>query len=254
MTGLGNFKYLHCMVDSATRMGDVLPLKAVKGAGVVRALEQWQRRHGKIAVLVTDNASYYASRVVKRRCEAQGICHRFIAPYRHQSVGIIERFQRTFVDRLRKLKYALGGSWTKHVPLALEAMNFGKHSTTGKAPVELWTASEEELQLAQERTRKMRAGRNKRRRVRPTTFYPGQSVLVYDEIAAQNRGDKFAPVWKGPYRLVKESQGSYWKVQRMGNGDAIMTEPGRRPKMVFHEDQLQPFDKAYQWTGKEYSQ
>ena len=75
VTGLGNYKYLHCMVDSATRMGDVLPLKAVKSAGVIRALTQWQKRHGQISVLVTDNASYYASRAVKKWCEAQGISH-----------------------------------------------------------------------------------------------------------------------------------------------------------------------------------
>ena len=175
--------------------------------------------------------------------------HRFIAPYRHESVGLVERFQRTFVDRLRKIRYALGGSWVKHVPAAIEAMNFAKHSSTKLSPVELWTAEEKVIQEAFNRTVTRREQRNAKRSVRPVAFYAGQMVLVYDEVAAATRSGKFAPRWKGPYKLMRRVRGSYWKVRKLPSGDALVVEPGRKPSLVFHEDQLQPFDSKCRWSG-----
>ena len=247
VTGTGGFKYIHCIVDSATRMGDAMPLRSVRGAGIVKALERWKRRLGAISVLVTDNASYYASRVVRQWCEDNGVSHKFIAPYRHESVGLIERFQRTIVDRLRKIRYALGGSWVKHIPAAIEAMNFARHGVTKASPVELWDASEDVLRAAFEQTTTRRERRNAKRRVTYHNFYPGQTVLVYDEVAAMTRSDKFAPRWKGPYKLVGRTRGSYWKARKLPQGDAVSNEPGRKPSLVFHEDQLQPYDWAKPW-------
>ena len=118
---------------------------------------------------------------------------------------------------------------------------------TKKSPVELWTASEKEIKEAFDMTVTRREKRNAGRRLHPAVFYPGQTVLVYDEVAAAARSGKFAPRWKGPYKLVGRVRGSYWRARKLPTGDAIMSEPGRKPSLVFHEDQLQPFDWSVPW-------
>ena len=41
-------------------------------------------------------------------CELNGVERKFIAPYRHQSVGLVERYHQNLINRIRKLKFA---SW-----------------------------------------------------------------------------------------------------------------------------------------------
>lgn len=59
--------------------------------------------------LVTDNATYYASEEMMDWCELNGVERKFIAPYRHQSVGLAEQYHRILINRIRKLKLLAGG-------------------------------------------------------------------------------------------------------------------------------------------------
>ena len=138
----------------------------------------------------------------------------------------------------------------KHIPAAIEAVNFAKHSTTGWSPVDLWTAPASVIEEAFKRTAERRNKRNLKRRIQSANFYPGQEVLVYDEVAASTRSGKFVPRWRGPYRLVGRVRGSYWQARKLPRGDAVTVEPGRKPSLVFHEDQLQPFDSPWRWEGR----
>ena len=163
--GKGGALYIHCLVDSATRVGDAVRMKIINTASVIKALRRWIRHHGQIHVLMTDNAAYYTSAELAEWCGANRIEHGFIVPYRHQSVGIVERYHQTLIDRIRKLRFINGGSWTDYLEGAVKALNEAKHSVMRFTPFELWYGTEEMRRLAFNRTVEERAYRNRRRNI-----------------------------------------------------------------------------------------
>ena len=171
--GRGGVKYIHCIVDSATRLAKATKITNTSSTRIVRDLEDWIKQHGVMKVLVTDNAAYYASEELDDWCSERGITHRFIAPYRHQSMGLVERYNRTLEDRLRKLMMAHGGSWADHLSRAVKSINEAVHSTTGYAPVELWNGTHEMRKEARKRTDLERVRRNEKRRIYPHKFAVG---------------------------------------------------------------------------------
>ena len=59
--GRGGIQHIHCLVDSATRMGDAMKFRVVNTGSVIRALRRWISKYGKPIVLMTDNAAYHTS-------------------------------------------------------------------------------------------------------------------------------------------------------------------------------------------------
>ena len=235
--GRGGVQYIQCIVDSATRMSAAIKVRRVTTANVIRGLEGWIDRFGKFKVMVTDNASYYTSNELQKWCEARQIMQVFSAPYRHQSVGLVERYHKTLIDRIRKLRLTHGGSWSDYLESAVDAMNTAIHSTTGFSSKELWEGTDQQRELAFSRTKEERESRFGRKKIFPKAFQPGQIVLVYDEVAASSREDKFQPFWKGPFILMRRLSPSLWEARRIGG-----RKRGRKVVWKFHEDQLQPFD------------
>lgn len=88
-------------------------------------------------ILVTNTAPYYASEELKDWCTQYDITHIFIAPYKYQSMGLVERYNWTLEDGLQKLKYAHGSSWVDHLPRSEESTNEVMHSTFGYSHEEL---------------------------------------------------------------------------------------------------------------------
>ena len=236
MPGRGGVKYIHCIVDSASRLSSVTKMKNTSSARILKILDDWVQQRGPIKTLVTDNAAYYSSEDMAEWCEQKNITHRFIAPYRHQSMGLVERFNRTLEDRLRKMMLTYGGSWADHLQAAGRSINEAVHSITGYAPLELWSGTAEMLKLAMKRTDEERQRRNKKKKIFPVNFCVGQMVLVreYDP----SKQGKFDPLWKGPYRLTERLSDTMWKAKKIGK----LHRWGRRPVGVFHEDQLQLFE------------
>lgn len=236
--GRGGIRYLHCIIDSATRVADAVPLKTTQSTGIIRALNRWLKQRGPISVLVSDNAAYYSSVDLADWCWSHDVRHVFTAPYHHQSNGLVERFNRSLEDRLRKLHLAHGGSWIDFVRRAVVALNTARHSTTLFVPEDLWKGNPKELDLAHQRSVQERQYRNAGRRVSPTAFFQGQPVLIRDELAPGTSEGKFTPKWRGPYILMDRVSDSYWKLRKMGG----FRGKGRRPILIYHEDHLQPFD------------
>ena len=230
-TGRGGFKYIHCIVDSATRMAKATRLRVIHTKKIVSVLESWMQDYGQMKTLVTDNAPYYVSDEMAQWCLKMNVTHRLIAPYRHQSMGLVERYNRTLEDRLRKITYAEGGSWVDHVARAEKSINTAVHHVTGFSPKELWEGTDEMRKLARERSDKERNRQNKNRRIFPAHFFEGQMVLV--KIRNPEKLNKLSVLWKGPYKLTKRLSKTMWEVEK---------QFGRRTVNVFHEDQLQPFE------------
>ena len=236
--GRGGVEYIQTIIDSATRMIGAMKMRTTQSNVILRGFDQWIHQHGTMKVIVTDNAAYYCSKELAEWCDSKEVVHRFTPPYRHESNGLVERSNRTLVDRLRKLKMTYGGSWADHLDTAIDSINSAVHSVTGFCPHDLWHGTEEMRILAHQRTVEARARRNRARKVYPANFWPGQSVLVFDNVVAASREGKFLPKWKGPYILMEKMSDSLWMARKVGQS----VGRGRRPIHVFHEDDLQPFD------------
>ena len=186
---------------------------------------------------------FLRKRVYYESAEMGAWCHRhrvhivWTAPYRHCSLGAVERFHKTLVDRIRKLRLAKGGVWTDYVADAVHAMNNAVHSTTKSTPEELWRGTRQDRLDAQNRSIDRRAARSARQRYRPVEFHEGDLVLAFDELAEMKRSDKFAPRWRGPFRLSFMVSWHIWKVEEVDRTE----RRGRAAELTFHVDQLQPF-------------
>ena len=235
-TGRGGVKYIQCIVDSATRLSNATKHKNTEALTLLKGMDEWLRRNGKVGVMVTDNAAYYASQDVERWCKENGVEHRTIAPYRHQSVGLVERYNRKLENALRKITLAEGKSWSDHLTRAVTALNEAVHETTGFTPVDLWHGEPSMRQEAKRRSDKRRQSNSKRVKRRwPINLKPGKQIMVRDYETYKT--NKFAPFWRGPFRLTEQISATMWRAEPVKSREGGR---GRKPVHVFHQDQIRP--------------
>ena len=234
--GRGGVKYIQCVVDSATRLSNATKHKNTEAMTLLKGLDSWLKRNGKIGVMVTDNAAYYASQDVEEWCQDNGVEHRTIAPYRHQSVGLVERYNRKLENALRKITLAEGKSWADHLTRTVDALNEAVHETTGFAPVDLWHGESSKRQEAKKKTDQRRKANSRRVKRRwPVNLRSGQQIMVKDYETYKT--NKFAPFWRGPYRLTERISSTMWRAEPVKSREVGR---GRKPVLVFHQDQIRP--------------
>ena len=229
--------YIQSMVDSATRMYSAHPLRSTDSGGALSGLDQWILSHGPISVLVTDNGSTYNSKEVDAWCAKNKVVHEYIAPYSHQSLGMVEKMNRTVVDRLRKFTLAHGGEWLDHLQSSIDCINSAIHHTTLRSPRELWRGTELMRREAFELTQKEREERNKTLRVFSKPYAVGDLVWGYHQGRERIKRNKLMPRWLGPLRIIEQKEGHLWRTEMMSRPG----KPGRKPIMVFHENFMMPY-------------
>lgn len=166
-------------------------------------------------------------------CELNGVERKFIAPYRHQSVGLAERHHQTLINRIRKLKLLAGSSWMDYSEKVVQLINKPTHILTKYSPLELWNRTQEDRIRGHQRMTKECDYRNKRRRFYRAKFYLGQVVLAWNE---QPGLLCFQPKWRGPFVLIEQISSSIGAARPHRK-----KRRGRQPVLHFHVDQMQPF-------------
>jgi len=234
--GRGGVQYICNLVDSASRVGQSVASRTIDSEVVIRCLEQWIRDRGVFRQLVSDGASYNQSRMVGNWCRGKGAEQIFSPPHSHKSLGLVERYHQTLLDRTRKMTWHRGGSWSDHLQSAVKELNTMRHSTTRLTPLQLWNASIADLEAARERSRRRRSLAEVQRSRTDRRWRVGDKVLLWDAVRAESRADKFSARWTGPYILVEQVSDRLWRLSRDG-----IRGPGRRPRMVYHSDHLQLF-------------
>lgn len=141
---------------------------------------------------------------MKRWCPDRGVKQLFSPPHSHKSLELVERFNRTLIDRIRKIRMQRGGSWTDWVAVANEELNTMRHSVIKRSPKELWNLGTDEWHLAVLETQKCRDLNNRRKNARPNDLVEGNVVLLWDSVRAAAKEDKMTPLWKGPYFIRRK--------------------------------------------------
>ncbi|MHB1065799.1 MAG: IS481 family transposase [Georgenia sp.] len=96
------YAYIHSAVDDHSRLAysEVLgDERAGTAAGFWRRAQAWFAEQGVVTrAMLTDNGSAYRSGAFARLCSEAGVRHRFTRPYRPQTNGKVERFNRTLLE------------------------------------------------------------------------------------------------------------------------------------------------------------
>ena len=100
-SGVG-YAYIHSVVDDHSRLAYSEVLGDERAATVLAFWDRavaWYARHGVTArAVLTDNGPAYRSTDFARTCAVAGLRHRFTRPYRPQTNGKVERFNRTLLE------------------------------------------------------------------------------------------------------------------------------------------------------------
>jgi transposase InsO family protein len=96
------YAYIHSAVDDHSRLAysEVLAdERAVTAVAFWSRAQAWFAARGVTAqAVLTDNGSAYRSAAFAQLCATGGVTHRFTRPYRPQTNGKVERFNRTLLE------------------------------------------------------------------------------------------------------------------------------------------------------------
>ena len=236
--GIRGIRYIICVIDSITRVGDAMGVRIINGGTVYRMWDRWVEKYGQMSVVVTDNASYFRSNVVKDWTRDRNVEHLWMPPHHHESLGLVERYHQTLEDRIRKITNEKGGNWVNRIGEAVQGINSSWHEVIGAIPEELWNGGLEARERALART-VARRRKDDYTRFSEQSFRVGQLVLVYDAVAASSRENKFDPIWRGLVQLTRELSDSRWEYKEVWEG---RRGPGRPSVQIAHVDHLQDYE------------
>lgn len=120
------YQYILTMVDHATRWLEAVPLTNIRAETCANAfLQQWVFRFGPPAQVHSDRGTQFLSEMFKHVSSQFGISNSKTTPFHPQGNGVLERFHRTFKDRIRTMHPK---SWIDSVQEAVFNVNRISHN------------------------------------------------------------------------------------------------------------------------------
>ena len=129
--------YVLVMCDYATRYLEAIALKTIDAKIIAEELIKVFARVGIPREILTDQGTNFTSQMlaeVYRLLHVKAIC---TTPYHQQTDGLVERFNQTLKEMLRKTAYEEGKDWDKLSPFVLFAYREVPQESTGYSPFEL---------------------------------------------------------------------------------------------------------------------
>ena len=130
-------RYILTLVDKATRYPDAVPLRHIDSLAVSQALIGIFAHVGFPTTLTSDNGTQFTSDMFEEFLKSLGTHHQLTPPYHAQSNGLVERFNGTLKQILKKLCVESPKEWHLHLPAVLFAYRDAPHAATGFSPFEL---------------------------------------------------------------------------------------------------------------------
>ena len=134
MTSNGNM-FILVLMDIFTRFACTVALRNTSAETVTQAIvEQWIGVHGVPDALLTDNGGNFSSAASEDICNLFKIHKIWTSPYRPQTDGSVERFNRTLADMLSHFVNDRHDNWDKFLPLVTLAYNSTFNYNRGQTP------------------------------------------------------------------------------------------------------------------------
>lgn len=108
---MGGYRYIHHAIDDYSRVvySEILDDERKEAAaGFIQRAHAFFKGLGiTVQAVMTDNGACYRSRAFNQVLSAAGVKHRYTRPYRPQTCGKVERFNRTVARQ-----WAYAHTWT----------------------------------------------------------------------------------------------------------------------------------------------
>ena len=179
-------------------------------------------RFGMPRVIYSDQGREFEYGLIKSLCTLLGCTTTRTAPYRLESDGMIERFNRTCLMMLSMFVNDRRDNWNEFLPYVMHAYRTSVHESTGYSPFRLMMG--EECSLPQDvSTSELRANREQNKSPQPFAtwvrdaldvnrkFPVGSWVLRYYPPAAQH---KLGSPWIGPNQVIRQATGHTVGIQK----------------------------------------
>lgn len=241
-------KHIQVIIDHNSRFIWTLATKKNDANAAITAFDKVAHLQPKH--LITDNGPNFASHKFNSYLKKHKINHILTTAYHPASNGLVERVNKTLLDRLRFLQDSNPKLlWSSLIQDATNIYNKSVHSVTGFTPRYLLDGSEEipqgayqmPLELAREeaaiRTAKAQRERKEQydKKHQFIIFNRGDKVLRIIPKNHPNFNHKLAPKNLGPFVVIKQSGPvNYWI------GDSL-----EDPKPIHvHLDQIAPYQEG----------
>ena len=263
------FVYILVISDYFTKYTDAFPLRNKTAYLCAKTLmERWIVYHGVPTVVHSDQGREFEGRVFKHLVEMLGATKTRTAPYRPQSDGLVERFNRTLLNMLSVFVHDNPTDWDEHLPYVLSAYRSSVHSSTNCTPNSLVYARDtnlpldlilptsrsdhlkaqnypqyvqwirQALQSAHTFARKhlgkalVRQKRNYDSYAKSRPTFALGSLVRYFYTPAKHK-HKFSKPWLGPFEVLEQVTPVDYRIRRVGN--PVDTR-------VVHVDHLKPYE------------
>ena len=142
----GGYEDILIITDHFTRFAQAIPTKSQKAPATVNALVgSFLLHYGFPERILTDQGRNFEGKLLKGLCEALGITKDRTTPYRPQTNGQCERFNRTLMDMIKCSEHKT--QWPRILPALTFAYNNTPHSATGYSPYYLLHGRTQRLPL-----------------------------------------------------------------------------------------------------------
>ena len=114
------YTYLFTCVDRYTRWPEAIPMADATADSCAHALlSGWVSRFGVPLTIISDQGSQFESDLWRELMHLLGTTRHRTTAYHPQANGLVERFHRSFKDRLRAR--LAGANWVSDLPIVLLA-------------------------------------------------------------------------------------------------------------------------------------
>ena len=130
-------EYVVVLQDYFTKWPEIITLEKVDSDAIINWLEtEIIPRFGVFNELITDQGVQFVSAKFKNFCKKLGIKRKPSSPFHAQTDGMVEKFNRTFLNMIRNYVSETQSDWSLHIPLVLYAYRTSVNETTGVSPAE----------------------------------------------------------------------------------------------------------------------
>ena len=222
----GNY-YVLTVIDVFSRYTKAFAIKDKSAEAVADNLKELFLRMGIPNRILSDQGKEFVGTLNAQLFRSLGIKHCCSSPEHPQGNGMIERYNRTIKDQIRKLGNSRQTNWEKLLPALTHAHRVTPMAGNSYSPFELifgrkpelgfvdnstfseedwmltlWETLEELHQLAKKKNTEGHRKAEKHHRGKPRNFKPGDLVLVHSNQTPKGKSRKLTRRWTGPYRVV----------------------------------------------------
>ncbi|GFX77388.1 retrovirus-related Pol polyprotein from transposon 412 [Trichonephila clavipes] len=241
--------YIVFAIDLCSRWAEAIPTKNITAKTTCKVLMKIFCQTGIPKTICTDQGTNFTAQLTQAFQDVLGASPRFSTPGHPESMGVVERWNRTLKDMLNKNIQEHGNEWDVYLPYLLFAYREIPHTLIGVSPYQLvygrlpsgpmsivkefWTGEREiitsgarsveeylrQLQKKLQDAHEIASGNSTKNQERMTSHYNlrsrEKSFSVGDEvlILLPSSTHKLLNTWIGPAKVVALTRSHYCLVQ-----------------------------------------